>query len=56
VLFPAKHVQAGPELWQAFEEELILSHPPTHDDLFAGLQAMMQGAIDNRPKFGIFLV
>jgi predicted phage terminase large subunit-like protein len=56
VLFPAKHLQARPELWQALEEELILFPSAEHDDLFDGLETMMQGAIDNRPRFGIFLV
>jgi len=56
VLFPAKQLQARPELWQTLEEELILFPSAEHDDLFDGLETMMQGAIGDRSQFGVFFI
>jgi len=54
VLFPPKHLQTRPEMWQALEEELILFPSAEHDDLFDGLETMMQGAVGERVRFMVW--
>lgn len=43
-------------MWQAHEEELLLFPSAEHDDLFDGLETMMQGAIGERVQFGVWLI
>ena len=45
VLLPAKHVAGSYEDWQALMDELLLFPQGEHDDLFDGLQTMMEGAM-----------
>jgi predicted phage terminase large subunit-like protein len=44
ILFPAKHVVEDYSLWQALMDELVLFPQGEHDDLFDGLQTMVEGA------------
>jgi predicted phage terminase large subunit-like protein len=46
ILFPAKHRQANVDDWQALQDELILFPGADHDDLFDGLQTMVEGAME----------
>ena len=53
VLFPARHLQANPDDWQALTDELILFPSAEHDDLFDALQTMVEGAIDEGNEMGV---
>ena len=44
ILFPAKHV-GDYSIWQALLDELLLFPQGEHDDLFDGLQTMVEGAL-----------
>jgi len=44
ILMPAKHVVCDYTLWQALMDELVLFPQGEHDDLFDGLQTMVEGA------------
>jgi predicted phage terminase large subunit-like protein len=44
ILMPAKHVVGDYTLWQALMDELVLFPQGEHDDLFDGLQTMVEGA------------
>jgi len=44
ILFPAKHLVSDYSLWQAFIDELLLFPQAEHDDLFDGLQTMVEGS------------
>ena len=48
ILFPARHLQRNPRDWQALQEELILFPNADHDDLFDGLQTMIEGCLRRR--------
>ena len=41
---------------QALEEELILFPSAEHDDLFDGLETMMQGAVGERVRFMVWQI
>lgn len=45
ILLPAKHIRADHATWQALMDELLLFPQGDHDDLFDGLQTMMEGAM-----------
>jgi len=45
ILFPAKHLQRGANVWQALQDELVLFPQAEHDDLFDGLQTAVEGAM-----------
>jgi len=49
ILFPAKHLVSDYTIWQAFLDELLLFPQAEHDDLFDGLQTMIEGC--NYPGF-----
>ncbi len=49
ILFPAKHLVGDYTIWQAFLDELLLFPQAEHDDLFDGLQTMIEGC--NYPGF-----
>jgi len=49
ILFPAKHLASDYSIWQAFLDELLLFPQGEHDDLFDGLQTMVEGS--NYPTF-----
>lgn len=53
LLFPARRLQSRPEIWQALRDELILFPQADHDDLFDGLQTMVEGAIGRQGECGI---
>jgi predicted phage terminase large subunit-like protein len=44
VLMPAKYLASDWSLWQALMDELVLFPQGEHDDLFDGLQTMVEGA------------
>ena len=44
ILMPAKHLASDYSLWQALMDELVLFPESEHDDLFDGLQTMVEGA------------
>jgi predicted phage terminase large subunit-like protein len=44
IVLPAKHVVSDYTLWQALMDELVLFPQGEHDDLFDGLQTMVEGA------------
>jgi len=44
ILTPAKYVVGDYTLWQALMDELVLFPQGEHDDLFDGLQTMVEGA------------
>ena len=44
ILFPAKHV-GDDSPWQALSDELLLFPQGEHDDLFDGLQTMIEGSL-----------
>jgi len=44
IVLPAKHVVGDYTLWQALMDELVLFPQGEHDDLFDGLQTMVEGA------------
>jgi len=43
IFLPAKHVVGDYTLWQALIDELMLFPQGEHDDLFDGLQTMVEG-------------
>ena len=45
VLFPDKSIVGDYSIWQALLDELLLFPQAEHDDLFDGLQTMMEGVI-----------
>ena len=45
VLFPAKNLVADYSIWQALADELLLFPQGEHDDLFDGLQTMVEGSL-----------
>ena len=45
VLFPAKNLVADYSIWQALSDELLLFPQGEHDDLFDGLQTMIEGSL-----------
>jgi len=45
ILFPAKHLAGDYTLWQALLDELLLFPQAEHDDLFDGLQTMVEGCL-----------
>ena len=44
IVMPAKHVAGDYTLWQALMDELVLFPQGEHDDLFDGLQTLVEGA------------
>ena len=54
VWFPDKSLARDYSIWQALIDELLLFPQAEHDDLFDGLQAMMEGAMKPRrvARFG----
>ena len=52
VLLPAKSVVGDYSDWQALLDELLLFPQGEHDDLFDGLQTMVEGALEGhwRPR------
>ena len=44
ILMPDRHVAGNNSLWQALMDELVLFPQGEHDDLFDGLQTMVEGA------------
>lgn len=44
ILFPDKSLVGDYTVWQALLDELLLFPQAEHDDLFDGLQTMMEGA------------
>ena len=51
ILFADKSLIADYETWQAMKDELLLFPQGQHDDLFDGLQTMVEGAMEYR-NFG----
>ncbi len=45
VLFPDKSIVGDYSIWQALQDELLLFPQAEHDDLFDGVQTMMEGVI-----------
>lgn len=45
IIFPAKSLARDYATWQALQEELILFPQGEHDDLFDGLQTMVEGSL-----------
>ncbi len=45
VLFPDKSIVGDYSIWQALQDELLLFPQAEHDDLFDGLQTMMEGVL-----------
>jgi len=48
ILLPAKRLVPDWEPWQALIDELLLFPEGEHDDLFDGLQSMVEGAMEER--------
>ncbi len=48
VLFPDKSIVGDYSIWQALQDELLLFPQAEHDDLFDGLQTMMEGVLQYR--------
>jgi len=46
------HLAADWEPWQALIDELLLFPEGEHDDLFDGLQSMVEGAMEDRAGWG----
>ncbi len=46
ILFPDKSIVGDYSIWQALLDELLLFPQAEHDDLFDGLQTMMEGAMN----------
>jgi predicted phage terminase large subunit-like protein len=51
ILFPDKRIAGNWDIWQALMDELLLFPEGEHDDLFDGLQAMVEGAMKPRGGF-----
>ena len=49
ILFPDKSLAANYEDWRALMDELLLFPQADHDDLFDGLQTMVEGAMKRDP-------
>ncbi len=45
VLFPDKSIVSDYSVWQALQDELLLFPQGEHDDLFDGLQTMVEGSL-----------
>ncbi len=45
ILFPVKNLTADFRIWQTLMDELLLFPQADHDDLFDGLQTMVDGAM-----------
>ncbi|MHC4060679.1 MAG: hypothetical protein ACYSR6_03585 [Planctomycetota bacterium] len=45
ILLPDKSIARNYDTWQALLDELLLFPQSEHDDLFDGLQAMVEGAM-----------
>jgi len=45
ILFPAKNIIGDYSIWQALLDELLLFPQGEHDDLFDGLQTLVEGAL-----------
>lgn len=52
ILLPAKRLAADWDTWQALMDELLLFPEGEHDDLFDGLQSMVEGAMEARESWG----
>jgi hypothetical protein len=52
ILFPDKSLVRDYSTWQALLDELLLFPQAEHDDLFDGLQTMMEGALSVRSNAG----
>jgi predicted phage terminase large subunit-like protein len=52
ILFPDKSLVRDYSTWQALLDELLLFPQAEHDDLFDGLQTMMEGALSVRSESG----
>jgi len=52
IVFPDKSVVRDYSTWQALQDELLLFPQGEHDDLFDGLQTMMEGAM-KRTSWGV---
>jgi predicted phage terminase large subunit-like protein len=50
ILLPAKHLVGDYALWQALLDELLLFPQAEHDDLFDGLQTMVEGSLTGSSK------
>ena len=48
ILVPAKSLASDYSVWQALLDELLLFPQGEHDDLFDGLQTMIEGAMEDR--------
>ena len=53
ILLPAKHLTANYDIWQALMDELLLFPQADHDDLFDGLQTMIEGALATHDRLWI---
>ncbi|MFN8180153.1 MAG: phage terminase large subunit [bacterium] len=48
VLFPSRALEKDPDVWAALRDELVLFPQAEHDDLFDGLETMVEGAMAPR--------
>jgi predicted phage terminase large subunit-like protein len=54
ILFPAPHLQLDRAAYTALQDELILFPSADHDDLFDGLQTMVEGSFDRSCEVGVW--
>lgn len=56
VLLPAKNLIRDYTIWQALTDELLLFPQAEHDDLFDGLQTMVEGATEFERYLPILII
>lgn len=56
ILLPDKRIAADWDIWQALIDELLLFPEAEHDDLFDGLQSMVEGAMEERGGWGGMII
>jgi len=56
ILFPASHLQLDRDAYTALQDELVLFPNADHDDLFDGLQTVVEGSFDRSGEGGFLMV
>jgi predicted phage terminase large subunit-like protein len=56
ILFPAAHLQLDRTAYTALQDELVLFPNADHDDLFDGLQTMVEGSFDRSGETGGWVI
>ena len=56
IVLPAKRLAADWDIWQALMDELLLFPEGEHDDLFDGLQSMVEGAMAATGGWGAMVI